>query len=210
MVRPSPLGPVYLVTDRRQTGGRDLEPVVEAALRGGVRAVQLRERDLSTRDLLALATRLRALTSRHGALLLVNDRIDVALACGADGVHLPASSFAVRDARALLGPRRLIGVSTHHPNEVAAAAESGADFVVFGPVHDTPSKRPYGPPLGLAALRRAAAEASIPVYAIGGIDAAGAAEARRSGAAGVAVVRAILAAADPAAVAAQLAAATSG
>ena len=163
--------------------------------------MQLRERDLSTRDLLALATRLRALTSRHGALLLVNDRIDVALACGADGVHLPAGSFAARDARALLGPRRLIGVSTHHPDEVAAAAESGADFVVFGPVHDTPSKRPYGPPLGLAALRRAAA-ASIPVYAIGGIDAARAAEARRSGAAGVAVVRAILAAADPAAAAA--------
>ncbi len=208
MVRPSSLGPVYLVTDRRETGGRDLEAVVEAALRGGVRAVQLRERDLSTCDLLALATRLRALTSEHGALLLVNDRVDVALACGADGVHLPASSFAVPDARALLGPRRLIGVSTHHPNEVVVAAESGADFAVFGPIHDTPSKRPYGPPLGLAALRQAAA-ASIPVYAIGGIDAARATEARRSGAAGVAVVRAILAAADPAAAAARLAAATS-
>jgi thiamine-phosphate pyrophosphorylase len=203
----APLGPVYLVTDRQRTGGRDLEGIVEAALRGGVRAVQLRERDLSTRDLLVLANRLRALTAERGALLLVNDRIDVALACAADGVHLPASSFAVRDARALLGPGRLIGVSTHRPDEVATAAEGGADFAVFGPVHDTPSKRAHGPPLGLAALRRAAAAAAIPVYAIGGIDAPCAAEARRRGAAGGAGVRAILSAVDPAAAAARIAAA---
>src|SRR5512137_290904 len=104
---------VYLVTDRAQTNGRPLLEVVTAALRGGVGAVQVRERGLTTRELLALATELRAATRAAGAALLINDRIDVALACDADGVHLPGHSFTVAEARALLGPRRLIGVSTH-------------------------------------------------------------------------------------------------
>ena len=120
MSGPDPFA-VYLVTDRRQTGGRPLIQSVEAALRGGVRAVQLRERDLSAAEMTHLGRQLREVTRRHGAALLINDRVDVALACGADGVHLPASSFAVPDARALLGPNRLIGVSTHHPDEVIAA-----------------------------------------------------------------------------------------
>ncbi|MFN8644964.1 MAG: thiamine phosphate synthase [Candidatus Binatia bacterium] len=106
---------VYLVTDRAQTNGRPLLEVVTAALRGGVGAVQLRERGLTTRELLALATALRAATRAVGAALLINDRVDVALACDADGVHLPGHSFAVAEARALLGPRRLIGVSTTIP-----------------------------------------------------------------------------------------------
>jgi thiamine-phosphate pyrophosphorylase len=197
---PQPLNPaawgVYLVTDRAQTNGRPLLDVIDAALRAGIRAVQLRERDLSARALLALAEQLRELTWRHGAALLINDRIDIALACGADGVHLPAHSFAVADARALLGPARLIGVSTHAPAEVARAAAAGADFAVLGPICETPSKRAYGPPLGLAALTAARAAARIPLFAIGGMDVGCVAAAREHGADGVAVIRAVLAADD--------------
>jgi thiamine-phosphate pyrophosphorylase len=195
---------VYLVTDRAQTRGRPLLAVVEQALRGGVRAVQLRERAIESRELLILARELRALTRRYDALLLINDRIDIALACDADGVHLPTHSFRVADARVLIGATRLIGVSTHRVDEVTAAAEAGADFVVFGPVYETPSKQAYGAPLGLTALRTAT-HAGIPVLAIGGITAAArAAEARASGAAGVAVIRALLGADDPAAAAVDL------
>lgn len=194
---------VYLVTDRAQTAGRPLLEVVTAALRGGVGAVQLRERGLTTRELLGLATALRAATRAAGAALLINDRVDVALACDADGVHLPGHSFTVAEARALLGPHRLIGVSTHSPDEVAAAA--GADFAVCGPIFATPSKAAYGTPLGLDALRRARAAApTLPLFAIGGLDADRAAAARAHGADGVAVIRAVLAAADPAAAAAAL------
>ncbi len=198
---------VYLVTDRTQTRGRPLAEMVERALQGGVRAVQVRERDLSTRALLDLACQLRALTTRYDARLLINDRVDVALACDADGVHLPSLSFTANDARRLLGPERLIGVSTHHVSEVAEAAEAGADFVVFGPVYDTPSKRPYGPPQGLKALADAAAAARIPVLAIGGITAERVPDLLPQGIAGVAVIRAILAADDPAHAAQELLAA---
>ena len=192
---------VYLVTDRAQTNGRPLLDVVTAALRGGVGAVQLRERGLETRALLELAIALRQATRAAGAALLINDRIDVALACDADGVHLPGHSFAVADARALLGPRRLIGVSTHHPDEVAAAAAAGADFAVFGPIFATPSKATYGAPQGLDALARARRAAALPLFAIGGVDADTAAAVRDAGADGVAVIRAVLAAPDPAAAA---------
>jgi thiamine-phosphate pyrophosphorylase len=195
---------VCLVTDRAQTDGRPLLEVVEAALRGGVGAVQLRERGLPTRELLALAADLRAATRAAGAALLINDRVDVALACDADGVHLPGHSFSVAEARALLGPERLIGVSTHHPDEVRAAAAAGADFAVLGPIFATPSKAAYGAPLGLDVLARARAATPLPVFAIGGVDATNARAARARGAAGVAVIRAVLAAADPAAAAAAL------
>ena len=195
---------VYLVTDRAQTNSRSLLDVVDAALRGGIRAVQLRERDLTGREQLALAEPLRLLTRRYAAALLINDRIDVALACDADGVHLPGDSFAVADARALLGARRLIGVSTHSPTEVAAAAAAGADFAVFGPLYDTPSKRAFGAPLGLAALPTARAAAPLPLLAIGGIDTDRVAAVRAGGADGVAVIRAVLAASDPQQAAARL------
>lgn len=188
---------LYLVTDRHQTGGRPLLACVEAALRGGVRAVQLREKDLGTRDLLALALEMRELTRRHDSLLLINDRIDVALACQADGVHLPLSSFGPTEARALLGSDRLIGVSTHTESELLPVAAEGADFAVFGPVFDTPSKRPYGPPLGLPALERAARVVRIPVLAIGGITADRLPEVLQTGAAGAAIIRALLEASDP-------------
>jgi thiamine-phosphate pyrophosphorylase len=188
---------VYLVTDRHHTAGRPLVEVVGKALEGNVRTVQLRERDLDTRRLLAEARALRALTREYGARLLINERIDVALACDADGVHLPANSFAIADARSLLGADSIIGVSTHHPEEASRAAQNGADFAVLGPIYDTPSKRSFGPALGVESLREAVGRCDIPLIAIGGVTAANVPELLRAGAQGVAVIRAILAAADP-------------
>jgi len=183
---------LVLVTDRRATAGRDLIAVVEAALDAGLPAVQLREKDLPGRPLFVLAERLRAATARTGALLLVNDRVDVAIACGADGVHLGGGAMPADVARRLVGRERLIGVSTHAPGE----AGSDADFAFFGPVWDTPSKSGAQ---GTARLADAVRASVAPVLAIGGVTSARVGEARRAGAAGVAVIRAILAAADPAA-----------
>ena len=185
---------LVLVTDRNATKGRDLGDVVAAALDAGLPAVQLRDRDLPGRPLLALGERLRVLTARAGALLLVNDRVDVAVAAGADGVHLGGASMPVEVARRLLPPGALVGVSTHAVPEVAAAT---ADFAFFGPVHATPSKAAFGPPQGVARLREAVAVARIPVLAIGGITRPHISDLRAAGAAGVAVIRAILSADDP-------------
>ena len=189
---------LYLVTDRHQTRGRPLADVVHAALDGGVDGVQLREKDLLGAELLRLATVLRELTARYGVTFLVNDRIDVALTAGADGIHLPRDGFSIPTARELLARRYLIAVSTHTPAEVAAAAADGADFVVFGPVYATPSKAAFGPPRGTEDLVRASAACPIPVLAIGGVTAERVAAVRAAGASGVAVVSAIMAADDPA------------
>lgn len=196
---PNPIDfTLYLITDRHQVpGGRTLTATVEAALRGGVRAVQLREKDLSAADLLPLAAELRTLTRRFGARLLINDRIDVALAVEADGVHLGGHSLPATVARRLLGPQRLIGVSTHHPDEVAAAAAAGADFVTFGPIFATPSKAAYGPPLGLHALSTACQAAPLPIFALGGIKTGHRPLLHARGAYGVAVISAVIAAQDP-------------
>jgi thiamine-phosphate pyrophosphorylase len=188
----------YLITDRHQVPpDRTLVQTVEAALQGGVRAVQLREKDLSAAELLPLARELRDLTSRYRARLLINDRIDVALAVAADGVHLGGHSLPVAVARRLLGPQRLIGVSTHHPAEITAAAAAGADFVTFGPVFATPSKLAYGPPQGLEALRLACQNSPLPVFALGGIKPCHLAVLQEAGAAGAAVISALIAAPDP-------------
>jgi len=192
---------VYLITDRKATGGRSLCNVVAGALQGAGQegsqvAVQLREKDLSARDLAELARELRTVTSAAGAALFINDRVDVALAVNADGVHLPARALSVRDVRAL-APDLCIAVSTHDRTEVELAAEAGADFVVFGPVFDTPSKRGYGPAKGLQALAQACG-CSIPVIALGGIDNGNAENCIRMGAYGIAVIRSVIAADDAA------------
>ena len=181
--------------------------MVDAALAGGVDAVQLREKDLSGAALLALACRLRDVTRRYGARLLVNDRVDIALACDADGVHLPADSFAPADARRLLGQHRLLGASTHSVEQAQAAAAGGADFIVFGPVFETPSKRAFGTPVGLEAVAQVAHAVLQPVLAIGGLTAERVASVLQCGARGVAVVAAILEADDPRGAAAELRAA---
>lgn len=188
---------LYLVTDRRRTRNRPLADCVQAALDGGIRTVQLREKDLTGRELLRLATDLRERTRRSGARLLINDRIDVALAVDADGVHLGQDAIGAKEARRLVGPNRKIGVSTHSIAEAVSAEREGADFVVFGPVYWTPSKAAFGPPQGTDALSAVVAAIRIPVLAIGGIVPERVSEVRRSGAAGVAVVSAILEAASP-------------
>ena len=188
--------PLYLVTDRQQTGGRPLVPLVEEAVRGGLRAVQVRERDLATRELLGLARELCATMHGQGGLVLINDRVDLALALGADGVHLRADSLPVAVARRLLGSDRLIGVSAHSTDEVVRAESDGADFAVLGPIYETPSKHQYGKPIGLRPLEEASRRCRIPVFAIGGITVSRVAEVRRPPAYGVAAVSAILSAAS--------------
>jgi len=186
---------LLLVTDRHATAGRDLETVVALALDAGLPAVQLRDKDLPGRTLFSLAERLRVATRRTGALLFVNDRVDVARAVDADGVQLGASTLPVDVARTLLAPGALIGESTHALDEVR---ETRADFVVFGPVYDTPSKRQYGQPQGLSALRQVVESVDRPVIAIGGITPERVRDVRGAGAAGVAVISAILGAERPA------------
>jgi thiamine-phosphate pyrophosphorylase len=180
---------------------------VGRALAGGVRAVQLREKDLSTLELYRLAERLLARTRAAGAALLINDRVDVALALDADGVHLTRRSLPPAEARALLGPSRLLGISCHSLADLLEAVAGGVDFVVLGPIFETPSKRPYGPPLGSQTLREARALTSLPLVAIGGITPAQAPGVVAAGADGVAVISAVMAAPDPAAAAQELLAA---
>jgi thiamine-phosphate pyrophosphorylase len=188
-----------LVTDRTQTGGRDLLTLVRECLAVGLPAVQLREKDLGAGELAHLGRALRAATAEHGAMLIVNDRADVALAVGADGVQRTTTSLTVTDILAIADKRLRVGASVHALEEARAAAAAGADWLVFGPVYDTPSKRAWGPPQGLVALERVAGAVTVPVIAIGGITPERVPEVRGAGARGVAVISAILGAASPAA-----------
>jgi len=188
---------LYLITDRHQAVAGDLLAVVRAALDAGVRAVQLREKDLPDAELLPLAESLRSLTLDYQARLLINSRIDVALAVAADGVHLPSTHPQLASARQQLGSDKLLGVSTHSLSEIAAATAAGASFITFGPVFPTPSKLRYGDPLGVAALKDACDQCDLPVYALGGISLERLAELQLSGVAGVALIGGIIAARDP-------------
>ncbi|MBI2538232.1 MAG: thiamine phosphate synthase [Deltaproteobacteria bacterium] len=195
---------LYLVTDRQQTAGKDLAWVLGRALEGGVRAIQLREKDLGGRELFILAEKIKRLCESHRAGLFINDRVDVALGVDADGVQLGVGSLPVGVARELLGEKKLIGVSTHSLAEAKAAEAAGADFILFGPVYETPSKAVYGKPQGGGRLKEVVEKVSFPVYAIGGIQAGNIAEVKGSGAAGVALISAVLAAADPLAAAREI------
>jgi len=183
-----------------------LEAMVEAALTGGVRLLQYRakaESGLDDATRLQQARALRQLCSRHGALFIVNDRIDLALAAEADGVHLGQGDLPPALARRLLGPERLIGRSTHRLEQLQQAVADGCDYVGVGPVHATPTK-PGRDPVGLDYVRQAAAACPIPFFAIGGIETGTIEAVRAAGASRVAVVRAISASADPAAAATDL------
>jgi thiamine-phosphate pyrophosphorylase len=198
---PRPDFDLYLVTDRKQTGGRELVEVVEQALAGGIQAVQLREKDLDGAELFRLAEALKRSCARHRARLLINDRIDIALAVDADGVQLGAASMPIGAARELLGGDKLIGASIHSLQEAQQAVRDGADFVLFGPVYFTPSKAVYGAPQGIARLKEVVEKISIPVYAIGGITGGNVEEIKKIGASGVALIAAVMSAPDPAAAA---------
>jgi thiamine-phosphate pyrophosphorylase len=195
---------LYLITDRRQTAGRPLTDVVRAALQGGVRAVQLREKDLPDDELLELAGNLRRLTREFGAHLLINSRLDICRAVDADGVHLGITGISVGEARRALGDRLLIGYSAHSLAEACSVQAVGADFVTFGPVFQTPSKVVYGEPVGLDRLKEACEALTIPVFALGGIKQNSIAGIMAAGARGVALISAIIAASDPLAAASSL------
>jgi thiamine-phosphate pyrophosphorylase len=188
---------LYLVTDRSLTP-RPLLEVVEECLDAGLRAVQLREKDLAVRVLLAVAQPVRVAARRHDARLLINDRADVALAVGADGVQRTHLSLPVSALHGIGPSGFLIGASVHSEVEAREAAAEGADFLVFGPVYDTPSKRQYGPPQGLEPLRRVVTAVDRPVLAVGGVTPARVSEVLDTGARGVAVISAIMAAPRPA------------
>lgn len=185
---------LYLVTDRHQTAGRPLLSVVGRAVRAGVRAVQLRERDLTVRQLLALAMDFRQEIPK--VEWFINDRVDLALALPSHGVHLRESSLPTSVVRSMLRPRQLLGRSVHSIDGAVVAEREGADFVVLGPIYDTPSKREYGPPLGLRVLEEAARQIRVPIFAIGGITAARAREVRQAGGFGIAVMSSILSASN--------------
>jgi len=195
---------LYLITDRHQTGGRELTEVVRQSLEGGVRAVQLREKDLSSSEVYQRALELRTLTRSYGARLMVNDRLDIALAAEADGVQLGINSLPVSVARRLLGRQMIIGYSAHAIDEALRAQADGADFITFSPLYHTPSKAAYGEPCGVKKLAEAACTLKIPVIALGGINQDNISEALSANVQGIAVISAILDAADPRAAAVSL------
>ena len=173
------------------------DDVLECALRGGVDIVQLRMKDAADGEIIGVARRYRAICAAHGAPLILNDRPDLVAEAGADGVHVGQDDMPVAQARAVIGPERLIGLSTHTPAQIdAAAAEPELDYIGVGPVHATPTK-PGRPAVGLDLVRYAAVNAATPFFAIGGIDASNVDAARGAGATRIAVVRAITDAADP-------------
>jgi len=188
---------LYLITDRNQAGSMRLLDVVEDALKGGVKGVQLREKDLSSRELYELAYDMRKLTAGYGAKLIINDRIDIAIAVEADGVHLGQNSMPIHRVRRLLGSKMLIGLSCHNQVNAIMAQENGADFITFGPVYYTPSKANYGTPVGVERLEVVANLLEIPVFALGGIKKDNIHEVTAAGAAGIALVSAIIANEDP-------------
>jgi len=195
--RPAPDFRLYLVTDRKLFGAQcSMYQAFETALEAGVRSIQLREKDLTTKELFDMAFWMRELTQEYGARLFINDRVDVALSVSADGVQLGHASLPVRTAREIAGEKLLIGVSTHGVDEALEAEKEGADFLTFGPVYETPSKMKYGRPVGIEALRNVKTRVSIPVFAIGGIKPGKVNEVRAAGADGIAVISAILKAKD--------------
>lgn len=194
---PSGGGIVYVITDRHVAGGRSLIEIVRAALRGGAHVVQLRDKDVPVRDMIALGKALLPLTRAAGVPLIVNDRVDVALALDADGVHVGQDDIPADIVRRIIGPERILGVSVATVEQAQQAVRDGATYVGVGDLFGTPSKPDAGPPIGLAPLTEIAHAVGLPVLGIGGITIANAASVVRAGAAGVAVISAVIGAPDP-------------
>jgi thiamine-phosphate pyrophosphorylase len=187
---------LYIIIDHAALAGRDPAETAAAAIRGGADALQLRHKGADDEVLAQDAGRLLPLTRAAGIPLIVNDSVEAAVRSGADGVHLGQDDLSIAEARARLGANRLIGRSTHTPEQARAAQAEGADYIGFGPIFPTPTKPTYGP-IGPDAIREAAALVTIPMVCIGGIDAATLPRALAAGARCVAVVRAVCAAPDP-------------
>lgn len=196
MPRPFDLS-VYVITDRGLAGPRGILAVTEAAVRGGATLVQLREPHAPGRRLVEEARALVALLRPLGIPLLINDRVDVALAADADGVHVGQSDMAPADARALLGPDRILGLSITELADLDRSDLAGVDYLGVGPVFGTRTKPDAAPPMGLAGLSAVRAASRLPIVAIGGIGPKEAGPVRAAGADGVAIVSAIMAADDP-------------
>ena len=181
---------VYLITDLKRIGKDRFLSAVEEALQGGVRALQIREKDLNPNDLLALALEVKPLVQRYHAKLFINDRADIAVMAGADGVHLTETSIQAREVKNSF-PDLIVGVSTHSIEGARRAETQGADFITFSPIYETPSKANYGPPQGLDLLRQATQAVRLPVLALGGITLHRVPECLEQGAFGVAVISGI-------------------
>ncbi len=188
---------LYLVTDRSLAHGRSTVDIVRAAVAGGATCVQLREKHASTRDFLNEAKAVRALLKDLGVPLIINDRVDVALAVEAEGVHLGQTDMPIADARRIVGRSMLIGISAECVEDALRAEAEGADYVGISPVFATPTKTDTAPALGLSGVAAIRARVSLPLVGIGGIGPANAAEVIRAGCDGIAVVSAIVAAPSP-------------
>jgi thiamine-phosphate pyrophosphorylase len=189
---------VYLVTDRAFSKGRSTLEIVRSAVRGGVSVVQLREKDLSTRRFFEEGARLADFLRAAGVPLIINDRIDLALALKADGVHLGRDDMPLKVAREILGPDPIIGLSVNHPSHIDEEAVSLADYLAISPVFFTSTKNDITQPWGLEGLREARSLTDLPLVAIGGVNLTNAREVTAAGADCVAVVTAIVSADDPA------------
>lgn len=188
---------LHVLTDREWSLGRDTLTVASAALDGGATVIQLRDKKATTRALVEEGLALRALTRKRGALLIVNDRIDVALAIEADGAHVGQDDdMPVALARKLLGPDRILGVSAGNLQEAQIAVDSGADYLGVGPIYATHTKADAGEPIGLSLLTELASRYSTPLIAIGSIKADNSAAVLQAGAQGIAAIRAVVSAED--------------
>lgn len=187
---------LYIITNRLLCGERTLTEVIKEVCRGGVKAIQLREKDLPAKSIFNLAQEIQQICKKNGVKLLINDRFDIARAIRADGVHLTSKSLPVKIVRKHLSSSQLLGVSIHSLDEAKQAEDSGADFVLFGPVYHTPSKAAYGDPQGLTKLQEVTKSVSIPVFAVGGMTPGKAKECVESGAFGVAVISSVMRAQD--------------
>jgi thiamine-phosphate pyrophosphorylase len=187
---------LHVLTDREWSRGRSMLTVAEAAIAGGATVIQLRDKTASTRLLVEDGLALRELTRKHGVLLIVNDRIDVALAVDADGAHVGQDDMPGTLARQLLGPDRILGISAGNRDEAMAATTAGADYLGVGPIFATRGKADAGVPIGTRLLSDLSARYATPLVAIGGISSANAREVITAGAAGVAVITAVVNAED--------------
>lgn len=188
---------VYLVTDRDLARGRTTLEIVAAAIRGGVSCIQLREKTCSTGEFIDEALAIRSLLARHEIPLIINDRVDVALAVKADGIHLGQKDMPCSMARQLIPESMIVGISVESLDDAVAAQKDGADYLGVSPIYPTPTKTDTAQALGLEGLRSIRSEVDLPLVGIGGLNADNAAAVIYNGADGVAVVSAIVAADDP-------------
>ncbi len=187
---------LYVITDSKLSRGRSHRQVIEAAIHGGATIAQYREKSASTRQMIDEALELRDLCRAHGVPFIVNDRVDVALAVDADGVHVGQDDMPASLARKLVGRDKIVGVSAENVEEARAAIADGADYLGVGAIFATATKSDAGEPIGIAGLMKIARMSTVPIVVIAGINASNAASVIRAGAAGIAVVSAVVSAED--------------